>query len=202
MKGDFLVRLTFYDNTQRLPVMLRVNSNTTANQLYSKITAEVDVKNKFQLFYKDDLEDDPVKQCDTPLSEIFKENEVDVYLVLTIDGGGGSCLVSSCAECPNDTGADFEGLCEESKYLTDDLIIDEIVDKREDAWSILARAFNISTDIQQKIEENSEDEGVRCIDVMHHIYHSNTKLTWNDVQTQVNNRDPHLAQVISECHSK
>ena len=192
--GEFLVRLTFYDDAQRSPVKLKVNANTTADQFYSKVTAEADVTNRYRLYY----EDEAIQQCDTPLSQIFQRNPVDVVLVLMLDGGGPSCLISSCDKCPNDTGDDGGLLCEPSSNLTDDQIIDEIVDKREDAWIIFCTVFKISADVRRKIVDNSEDEGVRCIDTMHHIYHSNPTLTWDDVRATVNNYDPDLAKVIGK----
>ena len=70
---------------------------------------------------------------------------------------------------------------------------------REDAWSVLCKAFNISMDVRLQIEENSDDPGVRFIDAMHHIYHSNTSLTWDDVQAKVKSHDPSLAKLIDEC---
>ena len=194
--GDISVQLTFYDDPQRSPVILSVKGDSTAAQLYSKVTAEVNVNSKFQLFYKDDL----IKQCDTLLSQIFQGNKADVLLVFTMDGTGGRNLISPCANCAKYSPDDNHGtLCETCSNLTDDLIIDDIVTVRKDAWSVLLRAFNISTDVRQQIEENSEDAGVRCIDVMHHVYHSNTKLTWDDVKDKMKSYDAHLAKVISEC---
>lgn len=196
MACDISVQLTVYDDPQRSSVILRVKGDSTAAQLYSKVTAEVNVNSKFQLFYKDDM----IKQCDTPVSQIFQVSEADVLLVPTMDGTGGRNLISPCANCPNYSPGDDHGrVCGPCNDLTDDLIIDDIVTVRNDGWSVLLGAFNISTDVRQQIEENSEDAGVRCIDVMHHIYHSNTKLTWDDVKNKMKSCDPHLAKIISEC---
>lgn len=186
MTGDISVRLKFYDNA-RPSVVLMVNKDTTANQFYNKITAEVDVKDNFQLF----CNDNPIKKCNTSLSQIFQGNEVDVLLVLMIDGASPKSLISPCPDCPGDCGT-----CND---LTDDLIINDIVIEREDAWSVLCKVFNISTDVQHQIAENNEDENVRCIDVMHHVYHSNPNFTWDIVKVKVKSHDPHLAKVISEC---
>ena len=194
--GDVSVRLTFYDDAQRSPVILRVKGDSTAAQLYSKVTSEVYVNSKFQLFYKDD----PIKQCDTLLREIFQGNQAELLLVLTMDGTGARNLISPCANCPNHSSGDDHGtLCGTCNDLVDDIIIDDIVTVREDAWSILCKAFNITAGVRQQIEENSEDVGVQCIDVMHHIYHSNTDLTWDDVKDKVKSSDPQLAKIISEC---
>ena len=189
------MRLTFYDDAQRPPMMLSINRSSTANQLYSQVAAEANVTSRFKLYYQDT----PIQQCETPLDQIFQSNEVDVLLVLMVDGAGGGTLVSSCDGCPNDTGDDYGFVCGPCNNLTDDLIIDEIVDKREDAWIILCKVFKISANVRSKIEDNHEDNTVRCIDVMHHLYHSNTALTWDDVRTMVKSRDSHLATVISEC---
>jgi len=198
VRGDISVKLTFYDDETRHPVTLELNRNTTANELYRKTASEYDVKVKnFQLC---DDDDDPIEKCDTPLSQIFQGNEVGVLLVLMTDGTGGGRLISSCATCPSCSSDDDRGvLCGPSNHLTDDLIISEIVSKREDAWSVLCKVFNISSDIRQKIEENSENSSVRCIDVMHHVYHANTSVSWDDVKAKTKIHDPHLAKVISEC---
>ena len=195
MMGDFVVRLTFYDNAERLPVMLRVNRQSTGKQLYSKVTTDIDVDNQFQLFYKNHL----IKQCDTPLSEIFHVIKVDVELVISMDGGAGGSLITTCAKCPRNTGDGNGRSCGPCNDLTDESIIDEIVDKRDDAWRVFCKVFSIAVDVQDRIEANTEDSSLRCIDVMHHIYHSNTALTWDNVKDTMRIHDCHLAQVISEC---
>ena len=194
--GCYLVKLSFYDDAQRSPVLLRVNKDTTAGQLYNKGAGEANIKSKFQLFYFDES-DNLIENCDRPLSQIFQGDEVDVQLVVTVDGGSGSQLKSLCVNC-SAAGSDNR-TCGECNNLTDEIIIGDIVADREDAWSVLCKAFNISMDVRQQIEENSYDPGVRCIDAMHRIYHSNTSLTWDDVQAKVKSYDPHLGKLISEC---
>ena len=98
--GCYLVKLSFYDDAQRSPVLLRVNKNTTAGQLYNKVAGEANIQSKFQLFYIDES-DNLIENCDRPLSQIFQGDEVDVQLVVTVDGGSGSQLKSSCVNCPN-----------------------------------------------------------------------------------------------------
>ena len=192
--GDYSVRLTFYDNAQRSPMMFSVKGKSTADQFYSKVAAEADVTSRFKLYYQDV----PIQQNDTPLDRIFQSDQVDVLLVLMLDGAGGGTLVSSCYKCPNDMGDDYGLICGPCNNLTDDLIVDQIVERREDAWSVFCKVFKISAAVRFKIEDNHEDKTVRCIDVMHHVYHSNTALTWDDVRTMVKSHDPHLATVISD----
>ena len=133
------------------------------------------------------------------MSEIFHIIEVDVLLVITMDSGAGGSLITTCAKCPCNTGDGNGQLCGPCNGLTDVLIIDEIVDKRDDAWRVLCKVFNIAADVWDRIEANTEDSSLRCIDVMHHIYHSNTALTWDGVKNAMKIHDPQLAQVISEC---
>lgn len=194
--GDFSIRLKFFDDDDKPPVLFKVNGDITANQFYSRVAAEADVSdiNRFQLYYNDD--DDEIKRCDMPLNQIFQANEVDVLLVLTMDSAGGSSLVSSCANCPSDDG--HGGVCGTCNGLTDDRIIYDIVSIKENAWSVFCEVFNISANVQQKIEDNSADGNIRCIDVMHHVYHSNTNLTWDDIRIKTAKFDPDLAKVISK----
>ena len=196
--SDISVRVIFYDDEQRSPVVLKVKRNVTINELYSMVTSEVDINN-FQLCHK--TNNGPIERCNTPLSVIFQGNEVDVLLVLTMDGAGGSDLISPCADCPGCHGDDQSVLCGPCNGLVDDLIIDGIVTEREDAWIILSNVFNISTTVQQKIEENHADNGVRCIDVMHHIYHLDTTLNWDRVKAKLSSHDSHLAKVIIDVTS-
>ena len=194
--GCYLVKLSFYDDAPRSPVLLRINKDATAGQLYDKVAGEANIKSKFQLFYRDDL----IEKCDAPLTQIFRGDEVDVLLVVTADGAGGNPLISPCVNCPYYSSASSGNMmCGPCNDLTDDIIIGDIVADREDAWCVFCKAFNISMNIQLQIKDNSDDPGVRCIDAMHHIYYSNTNLTWNDVQAKVKSYDPCLAKLISEC---
>jgi len=144
VRGDISVKLTFYDDEKRPPVTLELNRNTTANELYRKAASEVDFI--VHLFHDVDPIKE-IKECDTPLSQIFQGNEVDVHLFQrTLSNSGGGCLISSCATSPSCSSDDDQGvLCGPCNRLTDDLILDEIVTKREDAWSVLCKVFNINT---------------------------------------------------------
>ena len=78
----------------------------------------------------------------------------------------------------------------------DDPIIKQLVDKSVDAWAILLHAFKFGDDIKTKIQQNSEDNHIRCMDVMHRMYHHDDDLTWEFVEIQVRKVNPQLADVI------
>ena len=222
MMGDFAVQLRVYDNRKLTwTVMFTVNRESTANQLYEITHSKIiifGINSKFNLFYNNEM----IIQCDTPLNEIFHGIEVDLLLISNDHdvpndlllfsnnepnylpcclGSAGPSLITACAKCPHNTG-DGSGQsqsCGPCNGLRDKSIIVEIVDKREDAWKVLCEVFNIAADVQDRIEANTEVSSLRCIDAMHHIYHSNTALTWDVVKDAMKIHDPHLAQVISEC---
>ena len=56
--------------------------------------------------------------------------------------------------------------------------------------------FNISNEIRKKIEENSEDDHIRCMDVMHRMHHHDDDPTWEFVEIQIRREDQQLADVI------
>ena len=105
-------------------------------------------------------------------------------------GGRRSDLFSHFGKCHNPTH------CELGKKVNNDPIVKEMVNIRNDAWKVIIKVFNISDKIRQEIEENSEDNHVRCIDVMHYMYHHDDELTWEFVEMQVRREHQQLADVI------
>ena len=87
-------------------------------------------------------------------------------------------------------------LCELAMKTNDDVIIKEIVIVRNDTWEVMIKVFNISEEAKKEIEENSEDNHIRCMDVMHRMYHHDQDLTWEFIEIQVRKEDPHLSDVI------
>jgi len=67
---------------------------------------------------------------------------------------------------------------------------------RNDSWVIIANVFSIADEIRKDIEENSDDDRIRCMNMMHHMYHHDDDLTWEFVEIQVRNEDPQLADTI------
>jgi len=90
----------------------------------------------------------------------------------------------------------FIAHCELASKAMDDPIIKHVVAKRPDAWEVIFKVFNFNNPTRISIEENSEDDRIRCMDVMHRIYHHGDDVTWEFVEIQVGREDPQLADVI------
>ena len=48
--------------------------------------------------------------------------------------------------------------------------IREVINAREDAWSVVCVAFNIDSEMREKIENNSEEPYIRLEDVIHWLF--------------------------------
>ena len=55
--------------------------------------------------------------------------------------------------------------------------------------------INISPDIRKEIEDNNENDYIRCVDVIHRMFHYDDDLTWEFVEAQLRKEDPQLANV-------
>jgi len=86
--------------------------------------------------------------------------------------------------------------CQLAIQVERDPIIKFMVAVRNDSWDVIINIFNIADEIKKEIEENSEDDCIRCMDVMHRMYHHDDHLTWDFVEIQVRREDPQLADTI------
>jgi len=68
----------------------------------------------------------------------------------------------------------------------------DLTDKRPEAWISVCDAFCVDDDIRQKIEENSDSLIIRCLDVVHYLYHYCSNLSWSSVDKEVRKTDCHL----------
>ncbi|XP_065885883.1 uncharacterized protein [Dysidea avara] len=186
---EITVHLSYYDDSSKPPEVFKVSKNTTANQLYGIVTTKY-ARCKFEL-YNDDT---PLEHCHKPITEMFKD-EVNIQLIEMNDGAGVGDLVSNCPACPN-AGGDQCKLCGPCNDLTKETIIEGIVIEIEDAWLRFSKIYQLTSDVRNKIEENCEDPYIRCIDVMHHLYHDDLSLTWENVMSKVKTKDRSLAVVI------
>ena len=80
--------------------------------------------------------------------------------------------------------------------MIEDLILKKVVSVRNDTWVLMIKVFNITDAVRKETEENSEDDHIRCMDVMHCMYHHDNDLTWEFVEIQVRREDPQLADAI------
>lgn len=72
-----------------------------------------------------------------------------------------------------------------------------VTKERPDMWMVLCQAFDISNDVVQAIEDNSADAKVRCIDVIHFIYHNHHGVTLDVIKERIRGVDSHLASIIN-----
>ena len=72
-----------------------------------------------------------------------------------------------------------------------------VTKERPDMWRVLCQAFDISDDVVQAIEDNTADDKVRCIDVIHFIYHSYHGVNLDVIEDRVRGVDSHIASIIN-----
>jgi len=167
--------------------VLSVEYNTTVNKLYSMIADhyKICVEHVELIVY-----DNQIVHCsDTELHVLFYPPIILRHVVVFH------------AATSRDLFSDFSGCqslkhCELAMRSCDDPIIKQLVDKSVDAWVILLDAFKFGDDVKAKIQENSEDNHIRCMDVMHRMYHHDDDLTWEFVEIQVRKVDPQLGDVL------
>ena len=159
---EITVHISYYDDSTKQPEEFKVLKDTTANQLYDIVTDKYP-RCKFEL-YNDD--DNPVEHSDKPITEIFKD-EVNLQLIKMNDGASVDGLISHCLTCPLALGE----VCGQYNDLTKETIIMDIITEVEDAWLIFSEIYQLTDDVRDKIKENCEGVYVRCIDVIHHLYH-------------------------------
>ena len=128
---------------------------------------------------------------DGTLSNYNIEDGNSLFLTQRVWGGGSvdSCL-SHCPQCeawPQDCA--IVKNCFNRNFV-------KVNYAREYPWLALCNVFNISRNVKQKIQDNSEDNGIRCVDVLHHIFHANSTQTWTTVKLKLSSRYPELAREI------
>ena len=188
--NEITVHLSYYDDSSKSPDVFKVPKTTTANQLYDVVAVQY-AHCKFELYSNDFT---PVEHSDRPVIELFN-GEVIIQLIEMNDGAGVGELVSNCPACPNADGDQCK-LCGPCNDLTKENIIENIVNEEEGAWLMFSKVYQLATNVRNKIEENCEDPYIRCIDVMHHLYHDDLSLTWGRVMSKVETEYPSLAEVI------
>lgn len=104
------------------------------------------------------------------------------FVTLTTCGGAGldDCL-SHCHKCnqlppcPVVINCFNRGFIQ-AKYTSEYLLL------------ALFDVFNVSVNLKQKIKDNSEDTVVRCIDVLHHIFHADPTHTWSIIKLKLSSK--------------
>ena len=170
--------------------LLSVEYNTTVDKLYSMVADHYKISVKHVMLM--------VNNAQILLSDNSELHELFYYPIIlfrelvfsTIHSGAVSRILPKFRDCidPAD--------CELAKNVSDDPIIREMVGVRNDIWETIIKVFNITDEVRKEIDENSEDDHIRCMDVMHRMYHHDHDLTWEFVEIQVRREDPRLADVI------
>ena len=113
----------------------------------------------------------------------------------TIGGGSGNHGIVLSTECPPDCVRHGQCFFGGSKKFYNS--IDALITERPDTWRVICKAFDVRDEVILAIEDNSADAKVRCIDVIHFVYHHYTNISLDVVEDTVRNIDPHLANAIS-----
>ena len=163
--------------------LLRVEYNTTVNKLYSMVADHYKISVEHVVLMMNDFK---IVSSDTQLHVLF----YPPIIWPIVNYAFLSALLSGFAHCPD------PAQCKLAKKINDDLIIKELVSVRGDSWEVIVKVFNFSDEIKKEIEDNSEDDHIRCVDVMHRMYHHDDDLTWEFVEIQVRKEDPQLADAI------
>ena len=114
-------------------------------------------------------------------------NSVYVHWLLFGAGHFRDCL-SHCPQCEGDLCVIVEN-CNNRNFV-------KVKYASEYPWLALCNVFNISREVKQKIQDNSEDTGIRCLDVLHHIFHADLTQTWTTVKLKLSSQYPELAREI------
>lgn len=93
--------------------------------------------------------------------------------------GGGQTEVSVCDDCSHMSKRSCTKFRCHELYSPD--AICDLAKKREDAYLILCQKFNFSNQVIRCIEEYNESNSVRLGDALHHLYHKDHSITWEQV---------------------
>ena len=171
---------------------LSVEYNTTVNKLYSMVADHYKISVREHVVLM--MNGYQILCGDTELHVLFYPPVIRYtdHFMHCVPHGSHNHLLSEFGKCHN------PAHCTIAKKINDDPIIKEMVSVRNDAWEVIIKVFNISDDIRKKIKANSEDNRIRCMDVMHRMYHHDDDLTWEFVEIQMRREfeDQQLADVI------
>jgi len=164
--------------------LLSVEYNTTVNKLYSIVADHYKISVEHVVLMVDNYQmpDGGTQVHGMFYRPIILEDPLIYYLFSVLLSGFPACYRPE--------------YCELAKKVIEDLILKKVVSVRNDTWVLMIKVFNITDAVRKETEENSEDDHIRCMDVMHRMYHHDNDLTWEFVEIQVRREDPQLADVI------
>ena len=114
------------------------------------------------------------------------ESDSTIHLVIRLPGGNPSDLLSECPGCPGIMDCEILKMCWDISGI--------LTKKSKDAWSVLCYTFNVKRNVIKKIEKSSESPASRCADVVHHLFHADPILTWDNIKRKLAQSYPHLAE--------
>ena len=153
-------------------LILSVQYVSTVNELYSMVAEHHKISVEHVVLLRNSKE---IICGDTALYLLFQPSTTQSDL----HGAGYVSLLSEFGTCPHPMH------CAIAKKINDDPIIMNVVQSRSNAWEVFAKVFNISLEVQNEIKENSENDHIRCVDLIHRMYHNDEELTWEFVEVQV-----------------
>ena len=123
------------------------------------------------------------------LSDYHIKDEDTIFFVRRFYGGGGiNDCVSHCSKCDGYP-CNVVKNCVHRKFVY-------VNNAKEYPWLAVCKVFNIDSNVRQKIIDNSEDITVRCVDVLHHIFHADQSNTWSTIKLKLRPQYPELAREI------
>ena len=175
-----------FDHTDYL---LRVEYNTETSQLYSMVANHYKISVEHVTLT---MEGYRILCDDTELHVLFYPPIIpyfDFDDIFQLAGASYNGLLEF-DHCP------YPAQCQIVKKVNDDPIIKEMVTVRGNSWEVIIKVFNFNDKIKKEVEDNSEDDHIRCVDIVHRMYHHDSDLSWEFIELQVRREDPKLADVI------
>ena len=103
-----------------------------------------------------------------------------------LGAGNLSDLLPECPGCPGIRDCGMLEMCWEISH--------RLTNTSDDAWSVLCDTFNVKRNVIKKIKKNPESPTIRCADVVHHLFHADPILTWDNIKKKLAQSYPHLAE--------
>ena len=123
------------------------------------------------------------------LSDYHIKDEDTISLVVGYPGGGSiDDCISHCSKCDGSP-CNVVKNCFHRKFVY-------VNNAKEYPWLAVCKVFNIDSNVRQKIIDNSEDITIRCVDVLHHIFHADQSNTWSTIKLKLRPQYPELAREI------
>jgi len=177
-----------FETSYHTDYLLRVEYNTETSQLYSMVTDHYNFSVAHVLLT---MEGYQILCGDKELHVLFYPPIIPYFdNTSQLAGSGYDSLLSEFDCCP------YPAQCQIAKKVNDNPIIKEMVSVRDNSWEVIIKVLNFSDKMKKEIEDNSEDDHIRCADIVHRMYHHDSNLTWEFIELQVRKEDPKLADVI------